>query len=429
MSQLAGQELSDEHGFLLGRSAEQLAEDFPAQGCRSPAGSALDRGDRGIDVTERERGLAGRSALDAVDGRVADTDTPLTRDTGQKAHADRDLVHLEVREEVGEDCDLPGAGIRPGDLPRGGDEIDKQCHGCNDAVLPPTVACRTSARAERVPSVEPLLSHRNLIQSSSRPHAACLRLIELLRSKEARCARHSSRSASSYQSPSPPRAWRRQARQLDHDAPAGRRAGTARPLAVHVEGHEPVLADEPGQSLGLDRDGRARPAKACRGAVLDRTATILGIEAVVVHDVVTQDGALVEDTYDWYVQDAKGNVWYLGEETKEYEHGKVVSTGAPGRPGSTGRRRASCRPSRGRNGLPAGVLRGAGRGSCEDPQRRRAGRSAVRLVRLGRLDEGHDPLKPSVLEYKFYARGVGPILVLGVSGGSSREELVSFGPA
>ena len=57
--------------------------------------------------------LAGRSALDAVDGRVADTDTPLTRDTGQKAHADRDLVHLEVREEVGEDCDLPGAGIVP----------------------------------------------------------------------------------------------------------------------------------------------------------------------------------------------------------------------------------------------------------------------------------------------------------------------------
>ena len=34
----------------------------------------------------------------------------------------------------------------------------------------------------------------------------------------------------------------------------------------------------------------------------------------------------VEVTEDWYAQDACGNVWYLGEETKEYENGKVVST-------------------------------------------------------------------------------------------------------
>ena len=34
----------------------------------------------------------------------------------------------------------------------------------------------------------------------------------------------------------------------------------------------------------------------------------------------------MEVTNDWYAQDSDGNVWYLGEDTKEYEDGKVVST-------------------------------------------------------------------------------------------------------
>ena len=33
-------------------------------------------------------------------------------------------------------------------------------------------------------------------------------------------------------------------------------------------------------------------------------------------------------------------------------------------------------------------------------------------------------IEPDVLEYKLYAPGVGPVLVLGVSGGGGREELV-----
>jgi hypothetical protein len=36
------------------------------------------------------------------------------------------------------------------------------------------------------------------------------------------------------------------------------------------------------------------------------------------------------------------------------------------------------------------------------------------------------PLDPKVLEHKFYARGVGPVLAVSVSGGSDREELVRF---
>jgi hypothetical protein len=51
-----------------------------------------------------------------------------------------------------------------------------------------------------------------------------------------------------------------------------------------------------------------------------------GIEARVVRDVVTEDGQLIEAGYDWYAQDSAGNVWYLGEEVKEYEDGKLKAT-------------------------------------------------------------------------------------------------------
>jgi hypothetical protein len=53
---------------------------------------------------------------------------------------------------------------------------------------------------------------------------------------------------------------------------------------------------------------------------------ILGISAVVVLDRVFSHGELKERTLDWYAQDEDGNVWYLGEDTKEYENGRVVST-------------------------------------------------------------------------------------------------------
>ena len=60
--------------------------------------------------------------------------------------------------------------------------------------------------------------------------------------------------------------------------------------------------------------------------VLVDTKIVNGVAATEVRDRVFVAGALVEDTYDWYAQDLDGNVWYLGEDTKEYENGVVVST-------------------------------------------------------------------------------------------------------
>ena len=48
------------------------------------------------------------------------------------------------------------------------------------------------------------------------------------------------------------------------------------------------------------------------------------IECTVVQDVVTLDGVVVEDTFDWYAQDQDGNVWYMGEIAKNYEDGELA---------------------------------------------------------------------------------------------------------
>lgn len=50
-----------------------------------------------------------------------------------------------------------------------------------------------------------------------------------------------------------------------------------------------------------------------------------GVTARVVRDTVTEDGELIEDTKDWYAQDAEGNIWYLGEHTAEFEDGKLTT--------------------------------------------------------------------------------------------------------
>ena len=60
--------------------------------------------------------------------------------------------------------------------------------------------------------------------------------------------------------------------------------------------------------------------------VTGRTKRILGVRATVVHDAVFLNGVLTEDTFDWYAQDTKGNVWYLGEDSCEIVAGQCVST-------------------------------------------------------------------------------------------------------
>lgn len=53
---------------------------------------------------------------------------------------------------------------------------------------------------------------------------------------------------------------------------------------------------------------------------------VMGMDVVVVRDTVREEGEITEDTFDWFAQDLDGNVWYMGEDSKEYEDGKPVSS-------------------------------------------------------------------------------------------------------
>jgi len=58
--------------------------------------------------------------------------------------------------------------------------------------------------------------------------------------------------------------------------------------------------------------------------VTSQTKQILGITSTVVRDTVSEHGVAVERTLDYYAQDMQGNVWYMGEDSFELQHGKMV---------------------------------------------------------------------------------------------------------
>ena len=163
--------------------------------------------------------------------------------------------------------------------------------------------------------------------------------------------------------------------------------------------------------------------------VTDRTKTIAnGIEARVVHDEVTEDGEPVEVTDDWYAEDAEGNVWYLGEDTAEYENGKVSSRAGSFEAGVDGAQPGIIVPADPQPGMT--YRQEYYKGEAEDEGK------IIALDAQAEAPAGHfenvlmtedtNPLEPKVLEFKFYARDVGPVLAVSVSGGSDREELLRY---
>jgi hypothetical protein len=163
-------------------------------------------------------------------------------------------------------------------------------------------------------------------------------------------------------------------------------------------------------------------------AVTDRAKSILGIRATVVHDVVSEDGQLVEDTFDWYAQDKWGNVWYMGEDTKEYEEGKVVSTEGSWEAGVDGAQAGIIMPAELEVGTVyrqeyyEGEAEDAGEILSLDEQVHVPYGSFAGVL----MTKDSNLLDPDALEHKFYAQGVGPVLAVQVSGGAGREELLRF---
>jgi hypothetical protein len=162
--------------------------------------------------------------------------------------------------------------------------------------------------------------------------------------------------------------------------------------------------------------------------VTNRNKRILGIAATVVHDQVYLDGALVEDTFDWYAQDQQGNVWYLGEDSKQIENGVVVGTEGSWEAGV--------------NGATAGIIMLAqpkvgtqyrqefAAGVAED-MAKVLDLSTTVQVNFGSFTgclktEEWTPLEPGVRESKYYKPGVGLVLELQPKGGGVRNELTAI---
>jgi len=161
--------------------------------------------------------------------------------------------------------------------------------------------------------------------------------------------------------------------------------------------------------------------------VTNQTKVIMGVTCTVVRDTVSIEGELVEDTYDWFAQDKDGNVWYMGENSKEYDDGEVDTEGSW---------------EGGVDGAKPGVLMMAKplagfsyrqeyyKGEAEDMA------EVVHLNETVTIDSvtynnvlvtrEWNPLEPGAEEYKYYAPGVGVIKEVEEGGDSERVELIEF---
>ena len=195
-----------------------------------------------------------------------------------------------------------------------------------------------------------------------------------------------------------------------------------------VEGIDnPYLPLEPGNRWVYESSG-VDPERVTV-TVTEETREVQGVTTTVVHDVVRDsEGTVVEDTFNWFAQDAAGNVWYFGEDTTEYDD--------RGRPDDSGSWEA------GVDGAQAGVAMLAeprvGDGYQQEFYPGQAEDRGVVLsvdesvnVAFGSFTdvlqtEDTTPLEAGLVERKYYAPGVGLVLEETVLGGTDRAELVEF---
>jgi hypothetical protein len=161
--------------------------------------------------------------------------------------------------------------------------------------------------------------------------------------------------------------------------------------------------------------------------VTRQTLRILGIAATVVRDTVSEHGRPIERTLDFYAQDEQGNVWYLGEDSFEREHGRFHKASDSWRSGVDGAKPGIIMPADPRPGdsyrqeyYPPGQAL---------DQARVLGRRAAVKVPYGTfahplVTSEFSPLEPQT-EQKYYVAGVGEVLERVVKGHHEEFRLVS----
>ena len=155
---------------------------------------------------------------------------------------------------------------------------------------------------------------------------------------------------------------------------------------------------------------------------------ILGVETTVVWDRVWLDDELIEETYDWYVQDSQGNVWYFGEDSKEYDAGVVVSTQGSWEAGFDGAKQGIIMKAEPQPG--DSYRQEYYKGEAEDMA------DVVALNETVSVPYGEftgclktrdwSKIDPNLNEYKYYCPGVGGLALEVVVDSGERVELINF---
>ena len=161
--------------------------------------------------------------------------------------------------------------------------------------------------------------------------------------------------------------------------------------------------------------------------VTNQKKEILGTLTTVIHDQVFVKGELVEDTFDWFAQDAAGNVWYFGEDTKELENGQVVSTEGSWEAGVDNARAGIFMPADPQVGQV--FKQEDARNVAEDCTKIVDLHASVKTPFVSSDDalktEEFSLLEPGVLDNKYYVPGIGLVREQTIVGGSDFLELTS----
>jgi len=168
-------------------------------------------------------------------------------------------------------------------------------------------------------------------------------------------------------------------------------------------------------------------------SVTPKVKVITGIRAAAVHDRLFLNGRLAERTTDFYAQDRRGTVWYLGEKTAELNaHGKVTSTEGSflnGRDGAHGGIFMPAHPAVGQR-----FKQESFKGQAEDRFRILSLNATVATPAVSSqnamLTEETTPLEPGNVDHKYYVQGIGTVKEQQVAGAppgkAETSELVSF---
>jgi hypothetical protein len=179
------------------------------------------------------------------------------------------------------------------------------------------------------------------------------------------------------------------------------------------------------RAAGVAEDGKERQTDV--QVVLRRTRRILGIRATVVRDTGYTAGTPEERTYDWYAQDKAGNVWYLGEDSRDYRNGRWVRSGGSWRAGVHGAKPGIIMLAHPEAGVS--YRQEYYPGHAMDTATVLGPDGTVRLpfkkVKHALKTRETSTLEPDVVEEKYYAPGLGEIKSVEVKGGKEATHLVS----